>query len=99
MSYRTYFTLLVNGEFSPEHEEEINQKYNEGWDLFQDDQTWFNCDQDMKEYSLKYPELVFTLQGLGEDRDDMWFKYFKNGKMQECPAIITFDKYDETKLV
>lgn len=99
MSYRTYFQLEVIGQTDVDHEEEINQEYNGGWDLFQDDQSWYEYQQDMKEYSLRYPELIFKLIGSGDQNDDMWICYFKNGKMQECPAIITFDEFDEFKLV
>lgn len=99
MSYRIYFQLEVIGHTEVDHKEEINQEYNGGWDLFQDDQSWYKWDEDMKEYSLKYPELIFKLSGIGNMYTDIWKCYFKNGKMQECPAIITFDDFDESKLV
>jgi len=41
---------------------------------------------------------VFTLWGDGDDSEDFWYKYYKNGKMQACPAKISYDPYDERKL-
>ena len=63
-----------------------------------DSVTWYNHEQDIKELSLLYPDCVFTLYGDGDDSEDMWYKYFKNGKMQACYANITYDEYDEKKL-
>lgn len=99
MSYKTSFKLEVIGDSDIDHEEEINQEYNGGYNLFEDSQSWYTWDEDMKEYSLRYPELLFKLEGIGDMYDDVWKCYFKNGKMQECPAIITFDDYDESKLI
>lgn len=52
----------------------------------------------MKNLSKKFPSVLFILEGEGEENDDIWKKYFKDGKVQECAAKITFDPYDETKL-
>jgi hypothetical protein len=62
------------------------------------DCTWYEHEKDLKEFSKKYPSIVFELSGIGEEHDDIWNKYFKNGKMQSCIAHITFEKYDEDKL-
>jgi hypothetical protein len=59
---------------------------------------WYDHEQEMIEFSKFVPEIVIKLHGIGEEQGDEWYKYFKNGKMQVCRAIITFDPYDETKL-
>jgi hypothetical protein len=53
----------------------------------------------MKEVSKQHPDIVFELHGEGEEAGDIWYKYYKNGKMQVCKGHITFDEYDESKLV
>jgi hypothetical protein len=59
---------------------------------------WYNHENDLKEFSLKYPETLFELKGEGEEHSDSWIKYIQNGKCQTCRGIITFDDFDETKL-
>ena len=63
-----------------------------------DSLTWYSHEADIKELSLLYPDYVFTLWGDGDDSEDLWYKHFKNGKMQACPAKISYDPYDEQKL-
>lgn len=59
---------------------------------------WYDHEDDMRKLSQMFPNAIFYLFGSGEEYDDIWFKYFKNGKMQYDPAEITFDDFDETKL-
>lgn len=63
-----------------------------------DEVKWYSHEVDMIGLSLLFPNIVFELHGEGEDNDDVWNKYFKNGKMQICKAKVTFDKYDESEL-
>jgi hypothetical protein len=65
---------------------------------FADSCKWYEHDDHMREISKKYPMAVFVLHGNGEEQGDSWYKYYKNGKMQECKAKITFDPYDENEL-
>ena len=60
---------------------------------------WYNWTKDMKELSLNYPEVLFELEGKGEEQGDHWRAYFKGGKSQVVKAVITFEKYNESKLV
>lgn len=59
---------------------------------------WYDCDEDMLEMSKAFPEIVFCLHGEGEAPEDLWDRYYKNGKMQNCKAVITYEEYDESKL-
>jgi antitoxin component YwqK of YwqJK toxin-antitoxin module len=61
--------------------------------------NWYNHEADMHFLSKEFPDEVFVLHGEGEENDDIWYKYFKNGKKQVCHAKVTFDEYDESKLV
>jgi hypothetical protein len=60
---------------------------------------WYDHEADLIEISKRYPDIVFVLKGEGEEPGDLWYKYFKNGKIQRCYAEITFEPYDESKLV
>ena len=59
---------------------------------------WYDHEKDMKAFSKEHPEAVFKLAGIGEEQPDMWIKYFCNGRMQVCNAVITYDDYDYKKL-
>lgn len=59
---------------------------------------WYEHERDMLKLSKDFPNVIFILKGEGEDAGDIWYKYFKNGKVQRAPGKITFDEYDESKL-
>ena len=63
-----------------------------------DSAKWYSCDDDLKRFSKGYPEALFILSGEGEDNDDIWKAYFKNGKVHKEKAQIIFNTFDESKL-
>lgn len=60
------------------------------YDPFQDSCKWYDHEHDMKALSKEYPDTIFTLVGEGEEAGDLWKKYFKNGKVQVCKAVVTY---------
>jgi len=63
-----------------------------------DNDTYWDCEEDMKAISEMYPDIVFQLTGQGQIPDDMWRQYFKNGKSHKVDAIVTYPPFDEDKL-
>jgi hypothetical protein len=59
---------------------------------------WYDHQKDLIRFSKKHRNILFQLSGLGEDRDDMWVKYFLNGKYQVSRATIKYDKFNLKKL-
>ena len=53
----------------------------------------------MKEFSLKFPNTVFIVEGHGENPSDHWLEYWKNGKSQNAYLRIEYDEFDEDKLI
>jgi len=44
------------------------------------DASWYDYEEEFTLLSLKYPEITFVLSGKGEDTEDWWTMWFKNGK-------------------
>ena len=53
---------------------------------------WYDHDDDMINLSLEFPNMVFELQGEGEEKEDLWRTYYHNGLMEECAGRIVYDK-------
>ena len=67
-------------------------------DWYCDSCKWYKHREDMIEFSKLFPDVVFELEGEGENSGDVWKEYYKNGKYQYCPAKITFDEYNHDEL-
>jgi hypothetical protein len=59
---------------------------------------WYEHEADLKRFSKRYPDTLFTLLGSGEEPGDIWRLYVKNGKKQKIKAKLVFDEYNEDKL-
>jgi hypothetical protein len=57
---------------------------------------WYEHEADMAKFSKQYPDTLFMLSGEGDDSDDLWRMYCKNGKTQKCRAVISYEPMDET---
>ena len=78
-----------------EHATQISKiVLNDCEDLFEGNIKWYDHQQDMMSYSISYPDLVFCLTGEGEDREDNWKEWYKNGKMYICEGRIEYDEFD-----
>ncbi|AYK07744.1 hypothetical protein [Brevibacillus laterosporus] len=98
MGYRTRFSLEITPECREVYDHLARDEYVDYVLGSGEPATWYVHEADMVQMSLKFPDILFELTGDGEDTDDLWRKYFKNGKIQRCPAIITYDAFDESKL-
>ncbi len=82
----------------------LKENYSDNYDIssivdeVSDGWKWYEHEKTMREISAKFPSVLFTLIGKGEEAGDMWRKYFKSGKMQTAKAVISFDTFDEKKL-
>lgn len=69
-------------------------------EYFSDEPTkWYRNLDDMKEMSLNFKDIIFRLDGKGEESGDIWRAYYLNGKEQYIQAKLVFDEFDERKMV
>lgn len=81
MSYQTHYTLTSDDGIS--HDENVGEVAGYGKQLWEESWKWYSHEDDMRLYSSRYPEVTFTLDGVGEGHYDVWRKWFKNGDIQE----------------
>ena len=105
MGYYTSYSLSVddvNPLLAASLEEEVDKM-----DVFESGDSrngwygyckWYDHDEDMMLLSKRFPGVLFELYGDGEDSEDMWRAYYRDGRMQYCPAIITFNPFSEEEL-
>lgn len=101
MGYYTNFTIQFddpNISDAFEHAFDTVTDYEGCLDDFGMYAKWYDYEKDMIEISKQFPGVLFTVSGEGEENDDIWRSYFKDGKTQFSKAIITFEPYDEGKL-
>lgn len=67
-------------------------------DLAEEPRKWYESTEDMAKMTLAFPNILFKMHGEGEETGDLWDCYCKNGKHQYCPAIVTYESFDENKL-
>mgnify|MGYP000905669934 CR=1 FL=1 len=99
MGYYTRHKLeIVSGDdFVTDYEQEITD-IKDYSSLFDDEIKWCDCEEDMKAYSKNHPNVVFCINGEGEESRDIWKAYFQNGKMFKTKAKLMFEEFSTEKL-
>lgn len=106
MGYYTNFDLTILPEPDIDFETEIMKaiaakiNYEDPSNISADDAKWclsdslkwYDHDDDMIEVSKQFPDITFILYGEGEDSDDIWKAYYKNGEMEAIQARVIFDE-------
>lgn len=59
---------------------------------------WYDYNVDMIELSIKYPQVVFVLKGLGEEYPDIWKAFYKNGQHYIEHVQIIINDFDQSLL-
>lgn len=59
---------------------------------------WYDHQKELREFSTRYPDLIFKLHGEGEESGDLWDEWYVNGKMQIGKAIITYPDFNPSNL-
>lgn len=60
---------------------------------------WYDYEDNMIALSEKFPDILFELDGNGEDSEDFWIEYFCGGRHQYCRGEITYEEPDMAALI
>ena len=63
---------------------------------FVDDAKWYDHVHDLRALSVRYPEVLITLVGIGESIRDVWCKHFKG--VLSYKVSLALPPFDESKL-
>lgn len=107
MGYYTYYTMeardtKTNAPLSEEMEAKICQRLweisndaiyngNSFCDCLGDCLKWYDHADDMLKLSKEFPDVMFMLEGEGEERDDNWRLFVQNGEWELCTANIVYE--------
>ena len=53
---------------------------------------WYDHEDDMITLSKEFPNILFVLDGVGEEFPDTWRKWFHNGKYEASYAEVIYPK-------
>lgn len=98
MGYYTRYSLTYEPETLAVSIESAQEKLYDGYSPFDDECNWYEHEEDMKNLSQQFPDVLFTLHGEGEEAGDLWNKYFRNGKMQVAKATVTIAPFSTREL-
>lgn len=96
MGYMTTYSISAFTEDGPLSSETINDhlhEYRHIIDLYEshnpDEHTvvvwakWYTCDNDMIEVSTANPDVTYRIYGNGEEINDEWVCFYKDGQVEE----------------
>lgn len=107
MGYYTEFELVLKGKMKNVEKfltddpcvyyEKFSKMFYQHDGIFygNDNWKWYEYHDDMTSLSTEYPKILFELTGYGEERGDIWRKFYKNGVVSGGKAIIAFPEYEE----
>ena len=104
MGYETDYKLTTEPRISQEKYLELLLKTSdyEWWEIEGEglamSAKWYNHEDHMKTVSLMVKDVLFKLEGDGEEAGDEWIKYFKNGKSTTCNRITVLEEFKEENL-
>ena len=62
---------------------------------------WYDYEKDILHVSNKFPDVLITVNGNGEDDDDKWVQYFLGGMktpVYQAKIVVTYKEFDKTAL-
>ena len=98
MGYYTDYTITTDKAIPEDFDEKFEQITDYSiYDMELLNVKWYDHKDDMLKISKEYPDILFTVDGDGEDQGDVWREYYKNGRMQRVEPKVIWPEFDEDK--
>ena len=95
MGYYTDFSLSVYGSASDEAMKALKAASGYSWDDHQlYNSTWYDWDDHLSNVSASFPDVLFILDGAGEENPDLWRAWAMGGEVEQVIATITANQPD-----
>ena len=107
MGYQTKFSLKTEPKIKLNLDELSTMSDGYNWEELDeyvygidDCVKWYDHRKHMENFTKnkKYKDILFLLEGEGEESGDIWRQYHKNGKSLHYQAILTFPDFKEKDL-
>ena len=67
--------------------------------LLGDEMKWYDHEDDVIAISKEYPNIVFVLEGIGEEFPDAWRMWAHNGEWEKVSAEVTYPMPSKSKFM
>lgn len=93
MGYYTDYTITTDNTTQELKDEMKKFGFLDEWDegLWGGDAKWYDWSDDIAKLSKKFPDVLFTIEGRGEDSTDIWGYYYKDGKSYIQAEVTIYD--------
>lgn len=93
MGYYTDYTITTDNTTQELKGEMKKFGFLDEWDegLWGGNAKWYDWSDDMAKLSKKFPDVLFTIEGRGEDSTDIWGYYYKDGKSYIQAEVTIYD--------
>lgn len=104
MGYYTYYTVLI--EEDPEFQQDEFWKDIVELDVacediepgFAFEAKWYDHEEDLQRISKKYPKMLIIVYGEGEESEDFWKLFIRNGKSHRVRGEVVYPEFDTSTL-
>lgn len=63
-----------------------------------DPTSWYEAEEHLKEFSTRYPDILFSMDKDTPEERKYYRFYIKNGKVQTVKGLITYKAFSESEL-
>jgi len=81
----------------PDWDQTFKDQTGYNWDSIGNGIKWYDYFDDMLKISSLYPEVVFTLERVGENPNDRALARFLNGKGESVLGEVVYEEFKEIK--